>query len=177
MKTVKGIFVGVMATALFISACSDDDITTPDPGVTQNDRYFMEMAAYGNMNETDAGALAVTMGRDTAVKVFGAAMVADHQTAYNDLATLATAWTIAIPQGPDSAHVAMKQYLSGLSGYSFDTAYINAQIKDHEATVALFRKEVDSTSQPQLKAYAQKYLPKIEMHLAMADSISAILQP
>jgi hemerythrin-like domain-containing protein len=35
--------------------------------------------------------------------------------------------------------------------------------------------EADSSKQVQLKAYANKYLPKIKMHLQKADSISLSL--
>ncbi|MBV8675203.1 MAG: DUF4142 domain-containing protein [Acidobacteriaceae bacterium] len=36
-----------------------------------------------------------------------------------------------------------------------------------------FQKEADSGQDPQLKAFAQKYLPKLQQHLQMAQSLAA----
>lgn len=175
MKSLKFLFiVSLLSTGLFV-ACDDDD-DNPDPALTTMDRTFMEKAAYGNKAEIEAGQLASTKGNDTMVKMFGTMMVQDHTTAYDELEDLSDDWDVVIPQTPDSVHQAMKQYLNTLSGYTFDTAYINAQVKDHQQTVALFQLEADSSKQLQLKAYATKYLPKIKMHLQKADSIANALR-
>ncbi|MEZ2440524.1 DUF4142 domain-containing protein [Chitinophaga sp. RCC_12] len=176
MKVGKFVLTAAVAGATWLSACSDDDDVNPGPGLNSMDRNFMVKAAYGNKAEVDAGSAASTMGRDSLVRAFGAKMVVDHQNAYADLASLANNWNIGLPETPDSVHVAKKQYLLSLSGYSFDTAYMNAQIMDHQATVALFQAELDSGQQVNLKAYASKYLPAIKMHLMMADSIAGVLK-
>jgi putative membrane protein len=54
---------------------------------------------------------------------------------------------------------------------SFDTAYINSQVKDHQAAVNLFQSEISAGATQSVKDYASKYLPHIQMHLNMADSI------
>ncbi len=63
-----------------------------------------------------------------------------------------------------------------LSGYSFDTAYINSQVKGHQEVAALFEKETNDGKEARLKNYAEKLLPHIRMHLTRADSIRKVLE-
>lgn len=177
MRVVNFLFVGLLLTGSF-TACSDDDDNnvTPDPGISASDRTFMQQAAYGNKAEVDAGQLASVSGNHAMVKMFGSMMVSDHTTAYDDLSKISDSLNIDIPEAPDSAHLAMKQHLQTLSGYAFDTTYIAAQVMDHQKTVALFQRAVDSSAHQGLKAYAAKYLPGIKMHLQKADSIKTALK-
>ena len=45
--------------------------------------------------------------------------------------------------------------------------YLGAQVDDHENTIALFQQEIASGQDPDVKAYATKYLPKIVGHTSM----------
>jgi putative membrane protein len=46
-----------------------------------------------------------------------------------------------------------------------DSDYISSQIKAHQDAIALFQNESQNGQDPQLKAFAQKTLPKLEHHL------------
>jgi putative membrane protein len=48
---------------------------------------------------------------------------------------------------------------------------MQAQVVDHKAAVALFEQEANSGQDPLLKRYAQTYLPMLQHHLQMAESI------
>jgi putative membrane protein len=65
--------------------------------------------------------------------------------------------------------------LNSLSGRSFDTAYINSQIKDHQKTLSIFQMEINDGDNQNVRNYASKYLPHIQMHLQKADSLSRAL--
>ncbi|WP_158568861.1 DUF4142 domain-containing protein [Chitinophaga silvisoli] len=174
MKTLHFLFLCCACGTLTFTSCDDDDNDT-NVNLSSRDQTFMTKAGFNNKAEIVAGAVADSMGMDSTVRMYGNMMVDDHTTAYNELAGYANSWNVNIPQQPDSIHMAKTAYLRSLSGHSFDTAYINAQIKDHIETIALFQQEADSSSMTQLKAYAGKYLPKLKMHLQMADSIAAVL--
>lgn len=161
--------------AASLSACSDDDDDT-NINLSALDRNFVIQAGYNNKAEIVAGAVADSLGADSTVRMYGSMMIMDHTMAYDELANIARTWEVTVPQEPDSLHKAKTAYLRTLSGKTFDTAYINAQIKDHVATIALFQREADSSDLTQLKAYANKYLPKLKMHLQMADSIATVLR-
>ncbi|MBV9962789.1 MAG: DUF4142 domain-containing protein [Parafilimonas sp.] len=163
-------YVCVLAFAMFAcSACNknNNDNTT----VNSTDSYFMQQASYSNNDEISAGAIAASRGSYDSVRIFGSMMVSDHGNAESELDSLASSLNIAVPSTPDSLHQAMATQLQTLSGNVFDTTYIGAQIRDHMITINIFQFELSSGNNQQIKNYANKYLPVIQMHLQEAQSI------
>jgi|SRR5215217_9264612 len=167
----KNLITGLLLMGT-LAACKNDDDDNTKAGLNQTDRNFIMKASYGNNAEVDAGQSAATKGNNAGVRMFGQMMVSDHGTAQAELQMVAQQIAQTVPQGLDSMHQVMKQYLSGMSGHSFDTAYMHAQIKDHQSTINLMQDEINNGSNQRLRDYATKYLPKIQMHYHMADSIS-----
>jgi len=167
MKKLLGI--ALICAVVFVACNKDDD---DDNTMNQTDLNFMTMASYSNHNEIAAGRIADSSAVDSAVDMFGRMMVMDHTTAETELTSLAQQMGTSIPQMPDSAHIAMGQMLRSLAGTTtFDQTYISSQVTDHQATISLFQNEINNGINQSVKAYAQKYLPKIQMHKQMADSI------
>ncbi len=165
---VRSIII-LLATAVFgIAACHKDE---NNDSMNQADRDFMMAASYGNNNEVDAGQTASGMANDAMVKSFGSMMVTDHTTAENELKTLSSRKNVTIPTTPDAAHVSMKAMLMTMTGRAFDSAYMRAQVTDHQATIDLMQAEINNGKDQEVKDYASKYLPKVQMHKHMADSI------
>jgi putative membrane protein len=167
-------YLCALAIIFMLASCSnnDDDNTT----LNSADTYFMQQASYSNNAEISAGAIAASKGSYDSVRTFGVMMVSDHGAAQNSLDSLASTFSVNIPPTADSAHQAMAAYLSTLSGNSFDTAYINAQVKDHVTTITIFQQELSDGNNQQIKDYAQKYLPVIQMHLQEAQSIQQTIE-
>ena len=69
--------------------------------------------------------------------------------------------------------MAAKAKLEVLSGEAFDKSYIKGQIKAHENTAALFRKEIASGQDPDAKAFAKETLPTVRSHLKAINAIAA----
>ena len=162
----------ICACMLIATACHKDDDTGNNTTPSKTDEAFMTKAAYANLAEQDAGSLAAVQATDSATKAFGVQMVAEHGAAYAELKVIADGYNATLPSAPDSMHKLMKDTLMTLTGHAFDSAYISAQIRDHQTAVALFRDEADNGT-GKLKDYAVKYLPHIQEHLAKADSIMA----
>jgi putative membrane protein len=59
-------------------------------------------------------------------------------------------------------------------GSDFDKAYARQEVKDHEEAVKLF-KDASRSKDPDIAAFAQKILPTLEHHLAMAKSMKKAL--
>jgi putative membrane protein len=176
MKLCKMVMIGCIAAAPFIFvACDNDDDDNNAPALTTLERNFMTQASYGNHAEIEMGKVADSISAHDSVEVFAQMMVMDHTTAQVELADIGNDWNISLPDKPDSLHMAMKQAMMMLSGTTFDTAYINGQINDHIKTVALFQMAVDSSKNGTVKAYASKYLPKIQMHLEHVQRIKMLL--
>jgi len=61
--------------------------------------------------------------------------------------------------------------LNNLSGNSFDKAYVEMMVSDHQKAVALFEKASQSTDNA-VKTYANKYLPVLKKHLKQVNALS-----
>ena len=139
--------------------------------LTADDRAFLEKAAQGGMTEVKLGKLASEKSASPKVKEFGARMVKDHGKADAKLKTIASAKGVDVPANLDTEHQASVDSLSDKSGGSFDKAYVDAMVKDHEQDAADFQREADSTQDPQVKAFATQTLKTVKMHLSMIKEI------
>lgn len=167
-------YLCVLAIVFIYAACSHDN----DNNLNLNDAdtYFMQQASYSNNAEIGAGAIAASKGNYDSIRMFGSMMVADHGNAESSLDSLASVFNVTVPSTPDSAHQAQAGHLQTLSGHTFDTAYINGQVKDHVATVAIFQQELSGGSNQEVLNYAQKHLPIIQMHLQEAQTIQQAIE-
>ncbi|PGP54831.1 DUF305 domain-containing protein, partial [Bacillus cereus] len=87
-----------------------------------------------------------------------------HTQANQELMALAKKLDIQVPDEASLTAKAKKMILE-MRDESFDKAYIDNQVLAHEHTVELFKKEVASSDKPELKAFAEKTLPKLTHHL------------
>jgi putative membrane protein len=141
--------------------------------LSDTDANFAQKAATSGLAEVQAAKLAEQKASSPEVKQFARQMEKDHTAANQELMQIAKGKGIAPPTEPDSAHKAAEQKMAQLSGAQFDQQYMQGQLADHKETVALFQKEASSGQDPQLKGFAQKYLPILQHHLEMAESINA----
>lgn len=139
----------------------------------ETDKAFMIKATQNNLAEVDAAKLALTQSTSDSVKSFAQMMVDEHTNAQAELAALAQKQGVTLPDSTDDEHRMFKQRLVLASGNSFDSAYMQSQVKDHVKTIALFQAEITNGMDAQTKAYAAKLLPKLQMHLQHAQSIAS----
>jgi putative membrane protein len=135
------------------------------------DNAFVMKAAGANMAEVELGKMATEKAMRDEVKKFGQMMVDDHTKAGDELKTIATQKNITWPTELDREHKALQSKLSGLSGAEFDRAYMQAMVDGHKKVAADVRKESTSGKDSDVKAWAAKTLPTVEMHLKQAESI------
>jgi putative membrane protein len=140
-----------------------------NPTLSTTDTTFLNEAARAGAEEVNAGQLAQTKATSPAVRRFAARMVADH-TAVDQ--QLAQSKSITPTTDPDSAHTTMLTQLQGMHGRAFDRAYMTGQVDDHQNAVTLFENEAQNGTDPDLKAFAQKTLPTLQQHLAMARQLA-----
>jgi putative membrane protein len=160
--------------ALMATGCSNDDDNNTT--VNSTDFYFLQQASYSNLDEVSAGAIAAVRGSYDSVRVFGSMMVSDHGNAQAELDSIGLSLNVTLPNEPDSVHKEMAAQLQTLSGNVFDTTYIGAQVRDHILTIQIFQQELSNGNNQQVKNYANKYLPVIQMHLQEAQNIQTAVQ-
>lgn len=65
--------------------------------------------------------------------------------------------------------MASEQKLRSLTSASFDRAYAQEEVRDHQEDVALFQKDATSGKDAALRGFAQKTLRVLQQHLQMAQ--------
>ena len=162
-------YVSVAFGAALLSLAAVPAMAAP----TSEDWTFATKAAAGGQAEVAFGQLAKENASSPAVKQFGERMITDHTQANQELMQIAQSQKLDLPKGLDAKHQAKEQKLSTTKGQAFDKAYMQDMVQDHKEDVADFRKEAENGKDPQLKAFAAKYLPVLEQHLQMAQSIES----
>jgi putative membrane protein len=96
-------------------------------------------------------------------------MIDEHTKAGDELKGIAQrkkfAWPSALP--PDA--VALKDKLSKLNGAAFDRAYIDEMVKGHTEVLTEVKKQAQSGSDPDVKAWATKATSSVQAHLTHAQ--------
>lgn len=143
---------------------------------TSND--FVDNAAAGGIAEVETSKLALEKSASADVKSFANMMITDHSKANDELAAIAKKHDIEVPDSTTLVKQAKEKILD-LRDESFDAAYANNQVKAHEETIELFKKEANTVTDDkvkgatELKGFAQKMLPALEKHLEMAKKLQA----
>lgn len=134
---------------------------------------FADTAAASDAFEIQSSELARTAAHSPAVKSFASKMIEAHTASTAELKKAA-----ASANPPITPHPAMtsdqQQMLTGLQGKKgaeFDTAYAQAQVTAHQATLDALRQYSTSGDVPQLKALATKMIPTVTAHLNMAKGL------
>lgn len=165
---VRTLLAGCVMASAMLMACDKED----DPKVNESDRVFLNQVANSNLSEIELGQMASTKGLLDSVKIFGQLMVTEHTMAQHELDSLAQAKNVGLPYAPDQQQQNLKAQLNGYTGKQFDTVYMNSQVAAHQATVQLLQTMINSASDQDVRGYASKYLPHVQKHLVMADSVA-----
>jgi len=148
-----------------------DTMSKTPMAVNADDSKFATDAANGGLAEVALGKLAETKASNAQVKSFAEMMVKDHGKANDELTAIAKKKNITLPAAPDAEHQKKLDDLSKLSGKDFDKAYVDAMVDGHKKTLDLMRMAADKCSDSELKAFAAKTAPVVQMHL---DAINKI---
>lgn len=140
--------------------------------VTQQEHTFVCYAAVLGRAQLESARLAEARGTSPAVKRFAATTIVEQETLVRRLGNIAEQHEgIIPPYGLDAPHLAMLGQLNSLSGEAFDQAYLEDQVREGEATIAVFRQQVTEGGEPILRRFAIDMLPILEERLREAQSI------
>ncbi|WP_167772536.1 DUF4142 domain-containing protein [Ramlibacter henchirensis] len=146
--------------------------TNKDDKMARADRRFVQEVAGSGMFEVQAAQLASKQATDSNVKSF-AGMLVDHHTKANDeLTKLANAKGVELPAAPSRDLRRQIETLGKKKGQEFDQEFVrNVGVKAHEKDIKTFEKASKDLKDPELKAFAEKTLPTLKEHLAMAQKL------
>ncbi len=164
-----------VAAADSATAASTDMATGATTTQPLDSTSFPIMAASSDMFEILSSNEAQKKAVHPEVKKFAEQMIADHTKTSTELKSIAGSKSILLPATPLPMHQRMLAPLSTKSGKDFDEAYMKAQELAHRLTVALFETAARNETDPELKAFAQKNLPALKMHLEHAKKTEELV--
>ena len=144
-----------------------------DKGISSKDQTFVTNAAEGGLAEVKMGKLGKEKGTSSEIKMLSDMLVTDHTKANEKLKKIATELGAKVPESPGSMQEANYLLLKARSGHSFDKAFAEQSVKDHQTTIDLFEKEAKEGDDTALKAFAEKTLPTLKEHLSMSQRAAA----
>jgi putative membrane protein len=138
------------------------------------DTYFVTQTSLGTPFQVDSGRLAVAKGGTQDIRAYADLMVSSHLAVNGALVTiLERKAPVPPPTLLAAAYATMMSTLEDEAGRAFDRYYVRGQIDYQHANADLYRYEIDSGGDPDLRQFAQQTLPKIQDHLEMAERLGA----
>ena len=139
----------------------------------QSPAEFINDASAKGMADIEASRLAHQKSESKEVKDYTIVVINDRTTANQHLAKIAKQLDLPVApreQVADKAKALMPQVMDGAN---FDEAYAASQVKSTEEAIAQLQQEAQTTDVPEIKAFAEETLPKLQHHLQMARALQA----
>jgi putative membrane protein len=145
--------------------------SSPSPSrLSPIDYNFVAQANLGAPFQVDSGRLAEKKATTSRLRDYAHLMVVTHIPVIDELnAILQHKGSTAPPN--TLLHAAYSTMIASLKaghGAAFDRDYINGQVSYQKGNAALFQYEIQNGTDPDLKEFARRTLPKIEDHLQRA---------
>ena len=134
------------------------------------DYNFVAQANLGAPFQIDSGRIAEQKATNANIREYAHLMVVTHIPVVDDLNAILQRKRITAPPETllQGAYNAMIASLKTDTGAGLDRDYMECQVDYQKGNVALFRYEIQYGADPDLRAFAQRTLPKIEDHLQRA---------
>lgn len=135
-----------------------------------DDAAILSQLAQANTAEIRGSAAAVKQANSSTVRALAQKLEADHKANLKQGNALAAKLGVTTTP-PDTSATPEMTELQGKSGAAFDSAFVEQEIRDHQATIDKLQNTLLPAAQsPELKALIQKTIPTLQQHLASAQS-------
>ncbi len=132
---------------------------------------FVDESSAAGIAAIETSRMAISKSASTDVGSYAVEVIKDYTDANRDLKDIAQKQDLKIADQEEVLSKAKKLMLQVQEGDSFDAAYAANQVKTSEEAIERYQQQLDDPSSPELKAFAEKYLPKLQMHLDMAKRL------
>ena len=166
----------LQALATSVALCCGIGFLSPAAhaaSLSSTDRDFLLSTAQGATYELAAAKLALTKTTRDDIKSYAQTMINDHESLNPKLHQLAKENGVTLPTTMTSDKQKSYDQLKGMNGKDFDTAFVKDEAEDNGSDVASERKEIDSTSNPSVKAFVEQMKQSDTKH---ADLGAALLK-
>jgi putative membrane protein len=166
--------VGMLVLLITSAFAQTPATSTPSAALGPSDAYFVSQTSLGTPFQVDSGRVAEARGTTVAIRSYAKLMVSSHIAVNNALLEILKSKAPAPPPTLlKAAYATMVSTLQHESGHTLDADYVRGQVNYQKANTALYQYEIASGTDPDLKAFAQETLPKIQDHLARALKLQA----
>ena len=161
--------VAAARTPLAVCSAQDSAKSTTNTQLAPIDTYFVMQTSLGTPFQVDSGRLAKNEGGTQAIRSYAELMVGSHIEVDQVLETILKHKNpVPPPTLLKAAYTTMIATLKTEKGETFDADYVRGQVNYQKANARLYQYEIDNGADPDLKAFAQQTLPKIQDHLERA---------
>ncbi len=185
----KFLTTATVAAVLFIVGCSKspsskDVANSPSAGeasapqtgtatakLNSEDKEFFANAAKDAYADIQLARTALNKTHDQDVQAFAQKIVDDHQKMNGDLAQLASAKGVTLPDSASLASAIKQGALKFESGTHFDRSFLQRIIKGHEDAIQMFEKEANGGLDTEVKDLAITTISNLKGHLASAQEL------
>lgn len=137
---------------------------------------FMTKAASGGMLEVQLGQQVAQKATTPEAKQFAQQMVTDHTKANAELKALAAQKNITLPTTLGEDQQQVYDEVLAEKGTELDKKYVSAMLTDHQEDIKEYQEAVTQSSDADIKTFAQKNLPVLQMHLGMLQKMKPVIE-
>lgn len=136
---------------------------------------YVTGAAISDMYEREASKIALDKSKSAAVKKFAQQMITDHTATTAQVKKIIASDKLAVtpPTELDSRRQGFIDNLKAASAADFDKVYLDQQTAAHEEALTLHKGYADDGENADLKAFAARTAPKVQMHLDMVKKLDS----
>jgi putative membrane protein len=140
----------------------------------QADKAFLQNAQEVCMAAVQGSKLALDKSTNMQVRHFAQRVLDEHTDTRNKLDALAEAKGVEVPESPSLTQRAKLVILSLRDGSSFDQNYVESVgVSAHQDAIELFQKAATTSSDPDVRAFANDTLPLLQHDLDVAKTLQA----
>lgn len=140
---------------------------------TTPDANFVNSALADGMFEVQMSERVLKTTKDAATREFAQRMVTDHTKVGDELRRLAAQQQMNVTDRLNRDQAATLGQMEKLGDQELRKLYAETAVKGHETAVTLFRTAAQGATRPELRQFATRHLPTLEMHLKMAQDLQA----
>jgi putative membrane protein len=137
----------------------------------ENDADFVANTVAANYGEIKFAELATQRSNNAEVKALAAQLVADHTKVLGEAKTLAASKSISVPTEEEDSDKRKTERFYDESGKDFNKKWAKEMIDRHEKSINRFEKRFEKTEDAELKAWIDKTLPHLRMHLEKLNTL------
>lgn len=137
------------------------------------DQNFLTTAAASGLLEVAAARAAASKASNPEVQTFAGTLLRDHTAANAELRALAARKNVNLPTEIGAGQTPTLEALTNASGPEFDRQFLQTMgLSEHQSAISLFERAAREGKDADVRAYAEKTLPKLREHLATAHRLA-----